>query len=339
MHSAVSDPGQPLPILEGHVSAGRLERVLRSGKFAVTAEIAPPDAADAEAVYQRASVFDGCVDAINATDGSGANCHMSSVGVCSLLTRKGYAMVMQVSCRDRNRIAIQGDVLGAAAMGVTNILCLTGDGVQAGDQPDAKPVFDFDCISLLQTVTAMRDEGEFLSGRKLTTPPRVFLGAAANPFGPPLDYRPIRLEKKINAGAQFVQTQYCFDLVRLREYMSRVRDMGLTERCYILVGVGPMPSARTASWIRDNVPGVHIPDAVIKRLLGAENQKEEGVRICVEMIQAVREIEGVHGVHIMAYKQEERVRDIVEESGVLEGRIPWYPGVSNDQQGQQNEDS
>ena len=336
MHSVASDPGQALPILEGHVSAGRLERVLRSGKFAVTAEIAPPDAADAGAVYQRASVFDGCVDAINATDGSGANCHMSSVGVCSLLTRKGYAMVMQVSCRDRNRIAIQGDVLGAAAMGVTNILCLTGDGVQAGDQPDAKPVFDFDCISLLQTVTAMRDQGEFLSGRKLTTPPRVFLGAAANPFGPPLDYRPIRLEKKINAGAQFVQTQYCFDLVRLREYMSRVRDMGLTERCYILTGGGPMPSARTAAWIRDNVPGVHIPDAVIKRLLGAENQKEEGVRICVEMIQAVREIEGVHGVHIMAYKQEERVRDIVEESGVLEGRIPWYPGVSNDQQGQQN---
>lgn len=335
MQSVTSDPGQPLSILQGHVSPGRLERVLRSGKFAVTAEIAPPDSADAEAVYERASAFDGCVDAINATDGSGANCHMSSVGVCSLLTRKGYAMVMQVSCRDRNRIAIQGDVLGAAAMGVTNILCLTGDGVQAGDQPDAKPVFDLDCISLLQTVTVMRDQGEFLSGRELTTPPRVFLGAAANPFGPPLDYRPVRLEKKINAGAQFVQTQYCFDLERLRNYMTRVRDMGLTERCYILVGVGPMPSARTASWIRDNVPGVHIPDPVIKRLLSARDQREEGVRICVEMIQAVREIEGVHGVHIMAYKQEERVREIVGESGVLEGRMPWYPGVGNDHQGQQ----
>jgi 5,10-methylenetetrahydrofolate reductase len=244
-------------------------------------------------------------------------------------------MVMQVSCRDRNRIAIQGDVLGAAAMGVTNILCLTGDGVQAGDQPDAKPVFDLDCISLLQTVTVMRDQGEFLSGRELTTPPRVFLGAAANPFGPPLDYRPVRLEKKINAGAQFVQTQYCFDLERLRNYMTQVRDMGLTERCYILVGVGPMPSARTATWIRDNVPGVHIPDPVIKRLLSARDQREEGVRICVEMIQAVREIEGVHGVHIMAYKQEERMQEIVGESGVLEGRMPWYPGVGNDHQGQQ----
>ena len=192
-------PGEPLPILDGHSSPGRLERVLRAGQFAVTTEIAPPDAADAQAVFERASVFDGWVDAINATDGSGANCHMSSVGVCALLTRRGYAMVMQISCRDRNRIAIQGDVLGAAAMGVTSILCLTGDGVQDGDQPNAKPVFDFDCMTLLQTVTSMRDQGEFLSGRALSNPPRVFVGAAANPFAPPLDYRPLRLKKKIDA--------------------------------------------------------------------------------------------------------------------------------------------
>ncbi len=270
MTSPHEDPSQLLPVLDGHVSGGRLERVLRAGHFAVTAEIAPPDSADPEEVYNRAQVFDGYVDAINATDGSGANCHMSSVGVCSLLTRRGYAMVMQVSCRDKNRIAIQGDVLGAAAMGVANILCLTGDGVQAGDQPDAKPVFDLDCMSLLQMVTSMRDQGQFLSGRKLTSPPRVFLGAAANPFGPPLDYRPLRLQKKIEAGAQFVQTQYCFDLDLLRTYMARVRDLGLTERCYILIGVGPMPSAKTAAWIRDNVPGVHIPDEIIRRLLGAK---------------------------------------------------------------------
>jgi len=321
-------PGEPLPILDGHSSPGRLERVLRAGQFAVTTEIAPPDAADAQAVFQRASVFDGWVDAINATDGSGANCHMSSVGVCALLTRKGYATVMQVSCRDRNRIAIQGDVLGAAAMGVTSILCLTGDGVQAGDQPNAKPVFDFDCMSLLRTVTSMRDQGEFLSGRALSNPPRVFVGAAANPFAPPLDYRPLRLKKKIDAGAQFVQTQYCFDIQRLKQYMTQVHDMGLTERCYILVGVGPLASARTAAWIRDNVPGVHIPDEIIRRLLAAHNPREEGIRICVEMIQAIREIEGVHGVHIMAYRQEERVSDIVRDSSVLEGRIPWHPGIS-----------
>lgn len=324
------DPSQLLPVLDGHVSGGRLERVLRAGHFAVTAEIAPPDSADPEEVYNRAQVFDGCVDAINATDGSGANCHMSSVGVCSLLTRRGYAMVMQVSCRDKNRIAIQGDVLGAAAMGVANILCLSGDGVQAGDQPDAKPVFDLDCMSLLQMVTSMRDQGQFLSGRKLTSPPRVFLGAAANPFGPPLDYRPLRLQKKIEAGAQFVQTQYCFDLDLLRTYMARVRDLGLTERCYILIGVGPMPSAKTAAWIRDNVPGVHIPDEIIRRLLGATNQREEGLKICVEMIQAVKEMEGVHGVHVMAYRQEERVPEIISASGVLEGRKPWYPGMRTD---------
>ena len=330
MSSPHEDPSQLLPVLDGHVSGGRLERVLRAGHFAVTAEIAPPDSADPEEVYNRAQVFDGYVDAINATDGSGANCHMSSVGVCSLLTRRGYAMVMQVSCRDKNRIAIQGDVLGAAAMGVANILCLTGDGVQAGDQPDAKPVFDLDCMSLLQMVTSMRDQGQFLSGRKLTSPPRVFLGAAANPFGPPLDYRPLRLQKKIEAGAQFVQTQYCFDLDLLRTYMARVRDLGLTERCYILIGVGPMPSAKTAAWIRDNVPGVHIPDEIIRRLLGAKNQREEGLQICVEMIQAVKEMEGVHGVHVMAYRQEERVPEIISASGVLEGRKPWYPGMRTD---------
>ncbi len=330
MSSPHEDPSQLLPVLDGHVSGGRLERVLRAGHFAVTAEIAPPDSADPEEVYNRAQVFDGYVDAINATDGSGANCHMSSVGVCSLLTRRGYAMVMQVSCRDKNRIAIQGDVLGAAAMGVANILCLTGDGVQAGDQPDAKPVFDLDCMSLLQMVTSMRDQGQFLSGRKLTSPPRVFLGAAANPFGPPLDYRPLRLQKKIEAGAQFVQTQYCFDLDLLRTYMARVRDLGLTEQCYILIGVGPMPSAKTAAWIRDNVPGVHIPDEIIRRLLGAKNQREEGLKICVEMIQAVRELEGVHGVHVMAYRQEERVPEIISASGVLEGRKPWYPGMRTD---------
>ena len=237
-------------------------------------------------------------------------------------------MVMQVSCRDRNRIAIQGDVLGAAAMGVTSILCLTGDGVQAGDQPNAKPVFDFDCMSLLRTVTSMRDQGEFLSGRALSNPPRVFVGAAANPFAPPLDYRPLRLKKKIDAGAQFVQTQYCFDIQRLKQYMAEVYDMGLTERCYILVGVGPLASARTAVWIRDNVPGVHIPDEIIHRLLAAHNPREEGIRICVEMIQAIRAIEGVHGIHIMAYRQEERVSEIVKNSGVLEGRVPWHPGMA-----------
>ena len=240
-----ADPGDPLPELPGHTSRGRLERVLRAGEFAVTAELDPPDSADPAEVLERASVFDGWVDAINATDGSGANCHMSSVGVCAMLTRVGYAPVMQISCRDHNRIAIQGNVLGAAAMGVNNILCLTGDGVQAGDQPQAKPVFDLDCMSLLETIRTMRDESRFLSGRRITVPPKVFIGAAANPFAPPYEFRPLRLAKKIAAGAQFVQTQYCFDVPMLEAYMRRVRDLGLHEKCFILVGVGP-PQPRSA---------------------------------------------------------------------------------------------
>jgi 5,10-methylenetetrahydrofolate reductase len=218
--------GENLPIRPGHVSPGRLERLLRDGIFAVTTEISPPDSADPHEVYERARVFDGYVDAMNATDGSGGNCHMSSVGMCSLLTRRGYSMVMQVTCRDRNRIAIQGDVLGAAAMGVANILCLTGDDVTAGDHPEAKPVFDLDSMSMLTMLKGMRDDSQYLSGRKLTNPPRVFLGAAENPFAPPLDYRSLRLEKKVSAGAQFVQTQYCFDMEILRNFMSAVRDQG-----------------------------------------------------------------------------------------------------------------
>jgi len=317
--------GENLPILPGHDSPGRFERVLRAGHFAVTAEIAPPDSADQDEVFSRAAMFDGYVDAINATDGSGANCHMSSVSMCALLTRRGYSMIMQVSCRDRNRIAIQGDVLGASAMGVSNILCLTGDGVQSGDHPEAKPVFDMDCMTSLSMLRGMRDDGEFLSGRKITSPPKVFLGAAANPFAPPFDYRPLRLAKKVAAGAQFVQTQYCFDIDRLKDYMDKVCDLGLHEKVYILPGVGPLASAKSAEWIRNNVAGVHIPDSVIKRLAGAEDQKQEGVNMCIEMVQQIRQIAGVSGVHLMAYKQEHRVAEIVEKTGVLGDRIPWHP--------------
>ncbi|MEX0606682.1 MAG: methylenetetrahydrofolate reductase, partial [Halofilum sp. (in: g-proteobacteria)] len=243
----------------------------------------------------------------------------------SLLTREGYATIMQVSCRDKNRIGIQGDVLGAAAMGVANVLCLTGDGVQVGDQPEAMPVFDLDCMSLLETVTLMRDEGRLRSGRQLTATPKLFAGAAANPFAPPYEFRPARLAKKIAAGAQFVQTQYCFDIPMLEAYMQRVRDLGLHEQVYILVGVGPLASAKAARWVREHVPGVHIPDAVIDRLAGAQNPKLEGRKLCVELIQQIREIEGVHGVHVMAYRQEEAVAEIIDASGVLEERVPWHP--------------
>jgi methylenetetrahydrofolate reductase (NADH) len=324
-HLDVNPRGVHLPLdpLPGHTSRGRLERVLRRGEFAVTAELNPPDSADPEEVYDRVAPFEGWVDAINAVDASGANCHMSSVGICALLTRMGYAPVLQVACRDRNRIAIQGDILGAAAMGVANVLCLTGDGVQAGDQPGAFPVFDLDSISLLETARIMRDQGRFLSGRKITSPPHLFLGAAANPFAPPYEFRPLRLAKKVQAGAQFVQTQYCFDVPLFRTFMQRVGDLGLAEKCFILAGVGPLASARSARWVRANVPGIHIPDPVIARLEGAEDQKREGKRICIEIMQECREIPGVSGVHVMAYRQEELVAEIVHESGVLAGRQPW----------------
>ena len=317
------DASQTLEKLPGHSSRGRLERVLRRGEFAVTAELNPPDSANPWEVYDRGAVFDGWVDAINATDGSGANCHMSSVGICALLTRVGYAPILQISCRDRNRIAIQGDVLGAAAMGVNNILCLTGDGVQAGDQPGAKPVFDLDCISLLETIRTLRDERQFLSGRKISEPPQVFLGAAINPFAPPHEFRPLRLKKKIEAGAQFVQSQYCYDVPILKDYMQRVTDMRLHEECFILIGVGPLKSAQAARWIRSNVPGVHIPEHIIKRLDGANDQQQEGKQICIEIIQEIQDIKGVSGVHVMAYRQEELVADIIQESGIIAHRKPW----------------
>ncbi len=298
---------------------------MRAGHFAITTEIAPPDSADPDEILKRAHLFDGVVDAINATDGSGAHCHMSSLAVCAILTRIGYSPVIQVSCRDRNRIAIQGDILGAAALGVTNLLCLTGDDVSAGDHPEAKPVFDLDSVSLLQTVRTLRDEKQFLSGRVLDTAPNLFMGASINPFVPPLENRIDQLAKKIDAGADFIQSQYCFDIDLLTSFMARAVDMGLTERCYILIGVGVLASARTARWLRENVPGVHIPDAIIDRLDGATDPKQEGRNICVELMQQIKEINGISGIHVMAYRQEKYVADVVKRSGVLGGRQPWAP--------------
>ena len=297
-------------------SGSRLERVLRAGLFAVTAELNPPDTSDPQAVYDAALVLSEVADAINATDASGANAHMSSLAISALLTRAGYEGVLQMSCRDRNRIALQGDLLGAAALGVKNVLCLTGDDVTAGDQPEAKRVFDFDSMQLLRTLTIMRDQGKFLSGRKIQLPPRVFLGAAENPFAPPLDWRPQRLGKKIEAGAEFIQTQYIFDVEVFRQFMRRVRDLGLHDRVYILAGVGPLKTPKAAEFMRTNVPGVVIPDAVVDRLKKTPKPQwqEEGMQICVEIIEQVREIEGVSGVHVMAYRQEEMVAEIIRRA-------------------------
>lgn len=309
-------------------SGSRLERVLRSGRFAVTAELNPPDSADPQAVYEAALVLSSVCDGINATDASGAHVHMSSVAICALLTRAGYEPILQVSCRDKNRIAIQGDVLGAAAMGVRNVLCLTGDDVTVGDQPQAKRVFDLDSINLIRTTKIMRDKSMFLSGRKLDVPPKLFIGGASNPFVPPYDWRPLRLAKKIEAGADFIQSQYCFDVSRFREFMKRACDMGLHEKAFYLVGVGPLRSHKAAEFMRRQVPGIFIPDEIVERLRKTPKKKrrKEGKRICVEIIQQLREIEGVAGVHVMAYRQEELVAEIIEEAGLLPR--PLRVGVS-----------
>jgi methylenetetrahydrofolate reductase (NADPH) len=216
-------------------------------------------------------------------------------------------------------------------MGVHSVLCLTGDDVTAGDQPGAKRVFDLDALHLLRTIRTMRDEGLYMSGRKITERPRLFLGAASNPFAPPLDWRPHRMAKKIEAGADFFQSQYCFDIPRFKTFMQRVRDLGLHEQAYYLVGVGPLRSDRAAEFMRTNVPGVHIPDEIIERLRKTpkERKREEGKKICVEIIQQVREIEGVHGVHLMAYRQEELVAEIVEESGLMSRRRISEKSASN----------
>lgn len=321
------DPDQTHDGHHPHGARSRLERVLRSGRFAVTAELNPPDSSDPQEVYDAAVVLASVCDGINAVDASGANCHMSSVAICALLTRAGYEPVYQVSCRDRNRIAIQGDLLGAAAMGVRNVLCITGDDVTAGDQPQAKRVFDLDSIQLLHMARMMRDYGVFLSGRKLTVPPPLFLGCAENPFAPPYDWRPHRLAKKIAAGAEFVQTQYCYDLPLMRRFMQRTCDLGLHEKAYILAGVGPLRSAGAAEFMRSKVPGVYIPDAIIERLKGVDKKKQraEGKRICIEIIQQVRELPGVAGIHVMAYRQEELVAEIVEEAKLMPR--PFRPDV------------
>lgn len=299
-------------------SGSRLERVLRSGHFAVTAELLSPDSADPQAVIDHARIIGDSCDAINATDASGAHAHMSNVAVAALLRQAGYDAVVQLACRDRNRIAMQGDLLGIGALDIRNVLCLTGDGVGTGDHPEAKPVFDMDSITLLRTARILRDKGQFLSGRPIDSPPRLFLGAASNPFVPPYDFRPLRLKKKIGAGADFIQSQYCFDVPRLKSFMETVCDMGLHERVFILIGVGPLRSARVAYWMRDNIPGVVIPDSVIRRLLGAgKRSRTEGKRICIEMIQQIREIPGIAGVHLMAYRQEELVPEILKEAGLL----------------------
>lgn len=288
-----------------------LQAKLEKGAFCVTAEFNPPDTPAPGPILQAARRLGGHCASLNITDGAGANTHISSMSVAALLHQAGQEPVMQISCRDRNRIAIQADVLGAAALGIRNILCLTGDGIKSGDQTAAKPVFDLDCTSLLAMLKRMRDDGEFLSGRPLEQRPELFLGATSNPCAIDPNIEIGRIEKKIRAGAQFIQTQYCFDLAAFREFFDRFRGRGLHEECHFLVGVGPLSSARSADWMRQNIAGIRIPDEIINRLSSAENPQRQGIEICVELIEQIRAIEGVSGVHIMAFQQPELVKEII----------------------------
>ncbi len=290
-----------------------LEAACNSGRFVVTVEVAPPDSPRPDALLARAGLFSGQVDAINITDGAGGNCHMSSVAASAILAAHGHVPVYQIACRDRNRIAIQGDMLGAAALGVRNILCLTGDDVSQGDHPQAKPVFDLDAVSLLHIARGMCDRGEYASGRKLQEAPDLFVGATANPFVPPYADRIANLEMKILAGARFIQTQFCFDLALFDDFMREVRQRGLHRRAHIIVGVGTLKSAKALDWMARHVPGVHIPRSLLARIEGARDQQREARRICIETIDALAQMDGVAGIHLMGHRNEGTLAEIITE--------------------------
>ena len=296
------------------MSASNLEKVLKSGNFAVTGECGPPRGADAEVVKKKGSHLLGYVDGVNVTDNQTSVVRMSSFGASLLLKQIGLDPIMQMVCRDRNRIAIQSDILGAATHGINNLLCLTGDHQKFGDHPTAKNVFDIDSMQLIQTVKQLRDDGKFLGGDEVKGKPDLFIVGAENPFADPFEIRAMRLAKKAAAGAQFIQTQCIFNVEKFEKWMEMVRDLGVHEKIYILAGITPCKSIGMARYMQKSVPGMDVPEALIERLKGVPKEKvaEEGIKICVETIERVRAIKGVAGVHIMAIEWEERVPEIVQ---------------------------
>ena len=294
----------------------RLQQILTKGEFAVTGECGPPRGADAEVITKKASLLNGYVDAVNVTDNQTAIVRMSSIAASALLIKNGLEPIMQMVTRDRNRIALQSDIMGAYALGIKNMLCLTGDHQTFGSQPDAMNVFDIDSVNLIRTVQEMRDLGKDLSGFELKEPPQMFIGAAANPFADPFEYRITRLKKKINAGVDFIQTQCIYNLSRFKEWMKIAHEEGLTEKVHILAGVTPIKSAGMAKYMANKVAGMDIPEDIIKRVAGVQKDKaaEEGIKICLETISELREIKGVHGIHLMAIEWEEAVSEIVKSA-------------------------
>lgn len=322
----------------GYLAGSTLEKLLRAGHFAVTGELGPPQSADAEVIRKKAALLRGYCDGVNITDNQTAIVRMSSIGAGTLVVQEGLEPIIQMTCRDRNRLAIQADLMGAYALGMRNLLCLTGDHQNFGNHPTAKNVFDIDSMQLVKLVSDMRDECIFQCGDPMKgQEPRFFVGAAAAPFADPIDFRPYRLAKKVNAGADFIQTQLVYDIPAFKRYMEKVRELGLHEKTYILAGVGPLKSPGMARYMKRNVPGILVPDELIDRMTAAgakwaskkkdeltpEDKRErsaawkaEGIQICIELIQQMQEIEGVSGVHVMAIEWESAVKPIVEGAGL-----------------------
>ena len=295
-----------------------LQKKLIQGEFVVTGECGPPRGANKQVIDKKISLLKGFVDAVNVTDNQTAIVRMSSIAASAHLISAGLEPVMQMVVRDRNRIAIQSDIMGAYSLGIKNILCLSGDHQNFGSQPDAMNVFDIDSVNLIRTVRDMRDYGKDMSGFELDVAPQMFIGAAANPFADPFEYRVIRLAKKIDAGADFIQTQCIYNMDRFKEWIERASNEGLTERVYILGGVTPLRSAGMARYMNNKVAGMDIPESIIKRMDGIQkkNQADEGIKICLETIEALKELKGIHGVHIMAIEWEDAVGTIVKQAGL-----------------------
>jgi methylenetetrahydrofolate reductase (NADPH) len=305
------------------IPGGGLRGRLGSGQFAVTAEVGPPRGADPAAVRRKVVPLRGWVDAVNITDNAGAHVRMASWAGCLLAAEAGVEPVMQLTCRDRNRLALQSDLIAAGTMGIPNVLLMTGDHPRFGDHPDAKPVFDLDGIQLVGAARAMRDEGLLLSGRPLSVRPGWLIGAAENPFAPPAGQRAAILGKRAAAGAEFVQTQFVFDVAAFGRWMAEVRDLGLDQRCRILAGVGPVRSLRALDHLR-GLPGMHIPEEVDRRLRGvpADRVAEEGLTMCAEIIEQVRQIPAVSGVHVMAPGYEQAIPAVLGRAGLSQRPSP-----------------
>jgi methylenetetrahydrofolate reductase (NADPH) len=305
--------------VSGQSARSHLHRVLTSGAFVVTAELQATDGPDPESVYRLADLLRGSVDAVNCTDNSAAHPHISPLAAARLLLDRGVEPIVQLTCRDRNRLALQADLVGAVALGARNVCLMTGDDVTAGDHPEAKPIYDIDAVHAIHIAKGMRDRGVYLSGRTLDRPLPLYVGAVENPFAPPHDFRPVRLAKKVEAGAEFVQTQIVFNLARMRTFMARCEELGLLDRVFILPSVYVCRSAGSARYLRDMVPGIDVPEQIIDRMDGVppDRQPDEGIRIALEIVEQLREMQGVAGVHLISIRGDESIVRLVEQGGLL----------------------